>query len=540
LDRGVISADKGAFNFNSETGRFERAVVTTEQVGYQIFAGELQKVSEFDYKLRDAEFSTCHCSDDSKPWNFKAGRANVTQEGYAHTYNTKLELYGVPVFYFPYFPFPAKTQRTSGLLVPEFGISSEDGFSYSQPIFWAVDDYTDLIFEPFIQTDTRMGMGLDFRKAFSAQNNIDGRFVYSDESQRGDDLRGTRVSDLFDPTFDEDRFGGYYNQLWRSKRDADIPLVFISDLHYVSDDLFLREMEETKIGLEEARFATSTALLRATLNDYITAAVAGEYNQAILTDDDVTFQRLPDINLTGLKSFRPFGFNPYGLKVVSSGQMTATDFVRDDGFDGWRYDVAPNLRMPFHYKNYFNSEIGLGFRHTAYDMADSSLPGSDVDSDFDTDRNVFNMGFGLSTAVERVFELSPDSWFRKVMSSGAENQKLDLARVKHTIEPLFRYTFIPDTSQDDLPLYDSLDRIRQKSLFTYGFRSALVGRFLPSAEFGDTVPELQPRPQDQAIFEFDQPLPDLGFSPEPAAALLGSASTRRGEVRNIATLTVKG
>jgi len=48
--------------------------------------------------------------------------------------------------------------------------------------------------------------------------------------------------------------------------------------------------------------------------------------------------------------------------------------------------------------------------------------------------------------------------------------------LKHTIEPRIEYLFIPTVSQDDGMVFDGLDRIEQRSLFTYGFSSRLLAR----------------------------------------------------------------
>ena len=112
-------------------------------------------------------------------------------------------------------------------------------FNLKSLFFWAVDDHTDMTFTPHIETRTRRGMGVDFRKAFSKYNNVESRLIYSDESPRDGDLRGTVVSNLTDPEFDEDRFGGFYKHYWNTPPDSDLSLGMIADIHLVSDDSFL-------------------------------------------------------------------------------------------------------------------------------------------------------------------------------------------------------------------------------------------------------------------------------------------------------------
>jgi lipopolysaccharide assembly outer membrane protein LptD (OstA) len=57
-----------------------------------------------------------------------------------------------------------------------------------------------------------------------------------------------------------------------------------------------------------------------------------------------------------------------------------------------------------------------------------------------------------------------------------EFHHLGFDKVKHTIEPRLEYLFIPNVSQSDVPLFDGLDRVRHRSLMTYGFVSRLLAR----------------------------------------------------------------
>lgn len=535
---GVLSGERGDFNLDTETGELADGSVTFEEGAYELNGKRVLKESEFGYKLFDSNMTTCHCSKGDAPWQILCDEAHITQEGYAHTYNTTMEMYGVPFFYTPYLAFPVKQKRASGLLVPEYGYSSRDGFKFNLPVFMVIDDSTDATITPFIESRTRVGSEFDYRQSFSQYHNLSGRMIYSNESNRDGDLRGTDVSALTDPTIDTDRFGGFYRQLWRSKSEAEVPFNFIADLHYVSDDLFLREIEDKQIGERQSRYATSKTLLSTTIGDYVSTEVSGEYNQAIETDDDVTFQRLPEFGVSAIRSFRPFGFNPYGIKIISRNQLSATEFVRDDGYDGWRTDLNPGLRIPFHVQNYVTSEINLGVHQTNYSMHSENMPGASTATAFDEERTAFNVSYAMQSALERVYDIDSDSWLSWMTALGSKNQDERLKRVKHVIEPLFRYTYIPDTTQDDLPLYDSLDRIREKSLFTYGLRTSLYGRFLPpTGTSTDQIPELTPRVQDLPLFGMGTSLSDFGSDETVGSGNV--LSMRRGSIKELVQLNLR-
>lgn len=534
----AISSDSSNFNFESETGQFLNADVDLLDGGYLLEAEKADKLSEFSYELFDTAFTTCRCSDSSKPWEISAGRSHITQESYAHCYNNVVSFHGVPVFYTPYLAFPVKQERQSGLLVPQYGYSSEDGIQFKQPIFAVLDETSDATISPFIETQTRAGSALDYRQVFSRKSRINGRLIYSNETLRDDDLRGTKINDVFDPSIDDDRFLGFLTQSWRSESDSTVPLAVLSDIHLASDDLAVRELDDDQIADRRSRYLTSQIVARATLSDYVSADLASEYNQFIDKDDDLGFQRLPEFNLRGLKSFHAFGSNPYGLKLISQAKATITEFDRKRGYDGTRFDINPSLGLPFHYKNYFASQAEVGVRQTSYSMSDQIDPANGTTLDSSNDRLLFNAGYAMSTGIEKVYDLEKDNWLTYLTSLGSENQAYKLRRLKHTIEPFWRYTYVPPTKQGDLPFYDSVDRVRERSLFLYGFRTSLYGRFLPTPGSERAITELTPRVEELPDLNSVAPLPDFGTL-DDYVGLGGNVSTRTGAIRELTALTIK-
>lgn len=509
---GVLSADTGTYNLDSEIGSFSDATFSMDEGAYQFEAKTLAKVSETEYELKDTRFSTCHCNDGSFPWCLNSSEVNVEEEGYAHTYNTVLKLWDIPAFYTPWLAFPVKRERASGLLVPEWGYSGTDGIRLKLPLFLVLDDYTDATVTPFIETKTRNGAQLDFRKAFSKYSNWNSRFIYSNERPRDGNLRGTVITGLDDPTFDEDRFGGFIKQGWRTSSDSDLDLGIVTDIHYVSDDLFLREIEDEEIGRRNAQYTVSSIMLRSGLGDYSSMELRGEYNQAMQTNDDLVFQRLPELTLSGSRRLRPFGFNPFGLKLVTKGEINVVDFVRKDGFDGWRTDINPSLKIPAHIKNYANMELELSAHQTYYNLDERVNPGDGVLLEDGKDRFVPRINYKVGTDLERVYDVDDDSWLVTLSSLGAQNQGSRLKRIKHTVTPNVSFGYVPDVEQDDLPLFDSLDRIRARNLFTYGIESAFYGRFDLLRGTGNDLVELSPRVKDLPLIPTDQTLSDIGQS----------------------------
>ena len=538
-----VGGERGTFNLETERGTFENAAVAMEQGGYNFQGKKINKISEFTYELFDARLTTCGCTQGEDSWHIDADSTEATQEGYAHVYGATFKLYDVPFFYTPYIAFPVKTERSSGLLTPTAGFSNQDGFQFMQPIFGVIDDTSDVLLSPFVATQSRVGSTLEFRKIFSNYNQINSHVMYSNETQRGDESRGIDFT-TFEQNkslIDTNRFGVAYQQSWRGEKDDIVPWGMNSDVRYVSDDLLLRELQDPALGEQNAQFSTSTVSLSSAFGEYVNAAVEGEYNQSLTVNapDDQVLQRLPTFSVGAQKSVRPFGFNPYGVKLNSKVLVNSVDFSRAEGFDGWRHDINPTLSVPVHYANYFDSEFSASTHQTYYEMDSNLNPLTKTDQEYDSDRSVHQFSHTTRTAVERVYDLDPGNALTYLTSLGSDSQVFRLERVKHTIEPFLSYLYIPEEDQTLNPQYDQLDRINERSLFTYGFRTALLGRFLPPGGVNKTdIPELTPRAQDLPLFDTNSTgLPEFGNTRMFGNG--GNFNTRSGEIREIAYLAMR-
>ncbi len=559
-----VTAESGKFNLDSETGSFSCAQLAVDEGAFRGSGGEVRKLSEDQFSLTDAKFTTCNCpdgkaasegcaADGEQPWAIHANRVKITRDGYAHAYGSWIDFHGVPLLYTPYIGFPVKEQRQSGLLVPSLGYSNKDGFKAKVPLFVVLDESSDFLFSPFTESKTRTGLGFDYRQSFSRFNNLNSRFVYSNESARDGDLRGTNVQGVFAPYpdyqyFDDDRIAGYYRQSWRANPESGVPLSFVADGRYVGDRLVLREMQDFGLGDLTERDVTSTAVLRYGLGEFGQAELLGEFTQPLDDrDEDYSIQRLPELRASLQRSFRPFGYNPYGVKVVTQLQYLGDEFYRTKGYDGLRSHAVPSVGVPFHIANYLQGSVQYSYLRTDYFLDDTSVPNIPTEqavlSGYDTldSRDARNIGMfqaRVGTALERVFSVDPDSWLTTVTALGAGNQANRLVRLKNTFEPSIRFMNIPDVDQDGLPNFDTLGRIAEKRVVSYGFKSSLYGRFQPLSRASEPIPELVPEVSDLPTAET---APSALRSEElfDTMGMGGALGVRNGEVREISRLVVR-
>lgn len=553
-----IEGESGTTNLTTEAGTFSCAKVQFEDSNFHARATEIRKLDDERFELDNGQFTTCSCGDEKKsgsasdgsdskcsdssvpPWSIEASHISMTRDGYAYGNWATVKLGDTPIFYTPFIGFPVKEERQTGFLAPSFGYDNKDGFKAEIPLFVTLGETADTTISPFIAARTRTGLSVGYRQKFSRYNQLDSRFYYSDESARGSSLRGTNVNGLFDPTFDQNRTGAFLQHYWRAEKDAPLDLTYIADVHYVSDDLFLREIPDEDLGDPTQTSTISRALVREGLGEYGVAELSGEYVQALDNEnDDFVIKRLPEFNLNVSKSWRPWGYNDYGLKVVTALDYVADEFYRAKGYDGFRSHAVPSATLPFHIGPFLQGYSSISLLRTDYRLNNTDVP-TIVDQpttylDASASRTMPIVSAGLSTALERVYSVDRDSWLTSLTSWGANNQDNSLVRVKHTIEPFTRFTGIPKRDQNDLPVFDSIDRIGEKRSLEYGVRTSLYGRFLPQSSLNQRNNDLIASPKvlpGTELLTTNKDSEDLG-------SVSGGARVQNGDTRELVTFIAK-
>ena len=538
----TILAESAHIDINEFTGELDQCGVNFADSSYLIESQKASKLDEDDFRFDIASITTCDCPQDEGclPWYVQASEVNVREEGYADVWHSKLYVQDIPVLYIPYFFFPAKRERASGFLAPTFGGGSEDGFALKIPYFWDVSESTDLTFSPIIQTNTRAGAEVEFRKVFSRTNEFNLLTKIVNESWRDGDLRGTIIDGLDDPTIDETRFGiNLDNNLKFDIGKQNFQVIL--DGNYVSDDLFLRELETLEIAPFNTRYVRSNGIIRTNIADTLDAELRTEFTQAMIADDDVVLQRLPQFSIGGVHRFKPFGTSPHGLKLIWSNENEIVNFSRKEGYDGLRADTNHKFTVPFHFGTYFTSQMSAGVRATAYNLDSREIPNDDPDVEPEllkssSDRVVPSFEYDISTVVERVYEVDADSTFKRLTELGTFGRTKSLTRLKHTIEPEINYYFVPSVNQDDNPQFDSVDHLDERNVVTYGVTHRLYGRFDDRNAHRYGIEEATPEVSDVGSLTSNKPLSDTFGYAEQKGGVVGSRAIRRSKVKELATL----
>ncbi|TXH33480.1 MAG: LPS assembly protein LptD [Rhodospirillaceae bacterium] len=123
----------------------------------RLAANKATKIDDKHTQLDKAVYTPClPCKEDPTRvplWQIKAREVERDEEAQTLTYHDAwMEMWGVPVFYTPWFRHPdIGVERQSGLLTPSMSYSSKGGFQYRQPYFQTIGPDKDITLTPIFR-----------------------------------------------------------------------------------------------------------------------------------------------------------------------------------------------------------------------------------------------------------------------------------------------------------------------------------------------------------------------------------------------------
>ena len=151
------------FNLKMNKGIFGNNENDPRLVGRYIIANKSET------SMKKSKFTTCKEKPGKCPsWSISADEVSHKKKKKRIEYkNAWLQIYDIPVAYFPYFFHPDPTvERQSGFLFPEFINSSNLGFSSQIPYFKAIDNERDVTISPRLYSNNNLFIQTEYRQAF--------------------------------------------------------------------------------------------------------------------------------------------------------------------------------------------------------------------------------------------------------------------------------------------------------------------------------------------------------------------------------------
>ena len=470
-----LTAEEGKIDLNRETGTFKNAVIIRQYKDMHLEGRVIEKIGDLTYHIEDGWIITCKLKDNQPPpWSFHSVDTKITDGGYAFLKHATFRIKNIPVLYTPFMILPAKRSRQTGFLLPELSISDRDGFGINLPFFIDLSPSADLTLYPAYYANRGVMPGVEFRYVL-------------DKHDKGNFMATYLNDDLTDPSEVEYYQDGNYthtnqDRYWiRGKADQEFGDGWISrlDIDIVSDRDYLTEFASGIVGYNTSNKRFLNVFGRSlqnskedqrinsfnVLKSWHGISLQGgllaindvrQEKNFLIADPDSTdpdhpgfrenpspLWKMPSLSFTGLLPVADTGLD-------FSWNADYVNFWREDGIGGHRLDIHPKVSTSIPMGPYLEATARAGVRETSYlieEYGAARWDGSDSEN-----RLLFDFNTEVGTTLMRDFK-----------ANIAEGTGL-----VHILRPFIAYDLIPDVDQNDLPTFDSVDRIAEQNTITYG------------------------------------------------------------------------
>lgn len=428
---GILQAEKINVNMNTRAGIIYNGSVFMVKDNLHLKGEKIERRSETVYAVQNGTFTTC----DDEAWYLKAKEIKVDLDKYATGKDVSFRIEGLPVLYTPYFLFPVR--RQTGLLIPEAGHSSADGFLLKNAFFWAISDYKDMTLYSDYRSELGVGTGVEYR------------YVNSRDSQ------GRAFYNYFDT---QSPVQNLWQFQFQHREEIAEDLSIRADINLVSDWTYFRTLEQNLV-LRSQPYLDSNVFYVERWNT-ASLALLGQYSTNLTTSNGQTIQKLPEVRYTLYQEqlAGPLHFSFDGA---------ATNFTRQDGGNVQRLDLKPSLSIPVWFRGLTLTPVA-GVRGTFYNrridyVLDpvTKLPVATL-GDEPTERTYYFAGADLTSRISRVF--------------GTDTGE-GIGRVRHSIEGAVSYVYVPRTDQTEIPQLDAVDAVTQQNLAIFSLTNRLTAHY---------------------------------------------------------------
>jgi LPS-assembly protein len=422
----TMEGRKIRLNLQTREGEITDGQIFLKDRNFHIAGAEIQKLEDQVFKARQATFTSC----DGEPpsWKFSAREVDLTAAGLARAKHVFFYLHDIPVFYTPYLVYPVRLERVSGFLLPDFGYSSKRGVQFSLAYYQVIARNMDATFYLDYLSKLGLGKGLEYRYVF------------------GEDKPGILHA------YQINGFGGAKDRYafdWRHLGTLPGKVHLSADVEYVSSRDYFSNFGQVA-GEYNKAFVESVVYLARNW-DKVNLSGQVDYIKDLEQSNQETLQRLPEIRLAVIR--RRVGQTPLYVKFDTD----ATYFWRQEGLTGTRLSLLPSLEAAFHPGGVVSIVPQIGYLERLYQSSEG-----------DTEKGGIDFSTRISTRFSRTYSVGGKT----------------ISKIQHIIEPEVDYVYFPDVEEEDLPQFNSEDKVGPLNRLSY----ALVNRFVARLEQGTGVP----------------------------------------------------
>jgi LPS-assembly protein len=421
----ILTGERGSFNLKTKAGRMDNGHLFLSGNNYYLSGEIIEKLNGDTYRLKGCKLTTC--DGDSPAWSITGAEVEVTIEGYGKIKHAAFRVRDVPILYFPYMMFSAKTKRQTGLLLPNLGYSGRNGVDTEVPFFWAISDQTDATFYQRYMSKRGYMQGLEFR--YLSDEDSKGDFLFDILSDRKDKKDMNNIEELKISPYERTNSTRYW---FRSRVDQDLSpeLTARLDVDLVSDQDYLKEFESGLFGfearpnlaeefgrpLEEERSPTRRSAFRLSRDseNYSLQAASSYSQRPEDPDPNETPQTLGSLNFILLPE------KLMNLPIYFNLESDYDYVWRDEGEKGHRISISPELRFPLWlFDRYLEFEPRIRYLFNSQWINDSA------EEENHLSKGAYEVGARLAASAERIYNLG---W-------------MNTTKLKHKISPVLSYAY---------------------------------------------------------------------------------------------------
>lgn len=329
-----------------------------------------------DVFLKDSFMSSCDCNDPDWSIRFTSG-SHSDKYSWLQTFNNRVYVKNIPVFYMPYFAFYTNTKRHSGLLVPTIGYSKDEGFVYMQPIYYAPADNWDIEFVPQHRAKRGNGLYTYFRYADSPDSMLKIQTGYFKEEKQYQQRHNLKNQEHYGIGLSYERRNLFFNNS-NTQDGLYVDLDFLRDIEYknlsdqLDNDTSTSKLVESKINYF---YADSNNYLGSYLRYYTDVSDSSKTSKET---QQKTIQKLPVVH------YHRF-FSPILTKnLFYSLDSKVTNYHRTKGLKA----VETNVSLPFFYGfSLFDDYLNVSLQEEIF-MTHFNYDENNTGKDFDDGRYI--------------------------------------------------------------------------------------------------------------------------------------------------------
>lgn len=431
------------------------------------------------------------CPQENPGWSAKLSHLNLEIDGFATFRHARILVNGIPVLYIPWAAYPAKAERSSGLLPPQIGYSSRLGTMLGLSYYQVLGNTMDTTFSPqlYSREGVLWGGELRWNPELTHYGSLQGQFI----RQHSDD---------------QNRYRYKFQELWQREDGWQ----FSADLNQASDNLVESDYGQAVNGLGTTSF--DSAIFLGKNFPWASVNLSAAEQRSFFLPEDTSFYRsdfpssLRRQSLPELQA-RVYPM-PFGNFYLDGGARLSHFAYRLDlgkgqdnpAYAWWRSDWQTRMHGRLGQLGPFRADLQLAARYTRYS---SSLKESVFDTNGTTDGEVLSPSANPSYDP---FRVDGDA-IQRVLGSGRLQfsgpqlgrtfEKLSFlgysGDVKHVLEPFVAFTKNSRTAKaGNLPRFDEVDSrpgvgnsADGEQSVEIGLKQHLLGRSGQGSDFADLV-----------------------------------------------------